>query len=256
MSAYVPPQDAVHPYLLFRGCDIKDLHVHEQAPPSSPAVQEKTPERSLESPKPPVESNIPLTSNAAKPSPPSSPKPKEFFDMTGKIKENTTTETQPKRAPRRQQSRTQYNRSYTNRRSRKNDNRVGYGASLLNRKERGAVDAAVPTTGDDFDFETSATEFQTKNSNDNESPYPETNAESCYSKDDFFDSISCDTLDKKSGYDTRLRGATERSLNTETFGAVSLGSGRRGGRRRNTRGRGSGRGRGSASYNTSASWRK
>ena len=68
-----------------------------------------------------------------------------------------------------------------------------------------------------------------------------------YSKDNFFDSISSDVLDKKNGIDNRLRGSEERNLNTETFGAVSLGNGRRGGRR-NRRGggygRGSGRGRG------------
>ncbi len=45
----MPPQDVVHQYLLFRGCDIKDLHVHESTgssqqeqeedrPPSDPAI--------------------------------------------------------------------------------------------------------------------------------------------------------------------------------------------------------------------------
>ena len=66
--------------------------------------------------------------------------------------------------------------------------------------------------------------------------------DSAYKKDDFFDSISCDAIDKRDGIDNRLRGAAERNLNTETFGAVSLGNGRRGGRRHRY-GRG-GRGRG------------
>ena len=75
-----------------------------------------------------------------------------------------------------------------------------------------------------------------------------------YNKDDFFDSISCDVLDRQKGIDTHLRGSQERSLNTETFGAVSLshslnrssgsgaGGGGRGrgggGRRMNSTGRG------------------
>ena len=69
-----------------------------------------------------------------------------------------------------------------------------------------------------------------------------------YEKNDFFDSISCDALDKKSGIDNRLRGKEERSLNTETFGATALNSQRRrrgrGGGRGSYNGRGRGGGRG------------
>jgi hypothetical protein len=77
---------------------------------------------------------------------------------------------------------------------------------------------------------------------------------SYYDKDDFFDSISCDALDKQNGIDNRLRGKVERNLNTETFGAFALNSQRRHrgrgsgrgnyGRGRGGRGRGRGRGRG------------
>lgn len=42
-AAFVPPSDAQHPYLLFRGCDIKDLHVHEEAK-ESPKEPQKPPE--------------------------------------------------------------------------------------------------------------------------------------------------------------------------------------------------------------------
>jgi len=41
-TTFVPPQDAAHPYLLFRECDIKDLHVHEAVhtakTPSDPSI--------------------------------------------------------------------------------------------------------------------------------------------------------------------------------------------------------------------------
>ena len=66
-----------------------------------------------------------------------------------------------------------------------------------------------------------------------------------YDKDDFFDTISSDVTDRAEGKSTGLRGAEERKLNTETFGATSLGGGhRRRGRGYGGRGGGRGRGRG------------
>lgn len=93
----------------------------------------------------------------------------------------------------------------------------------------------------DFDFESKLAEF---NKDQSEKGKVEEVKAAAYSKDDFFDSISCDVLDKQAGIDNRLNGAKERNLNCETFGAASLGMNRRhqGGRGRG--GRGGGRGRG------------
>jgi protein LSM14 len=88
-------------------------------------------------------------------------------------------------------------------------------------------------TNPDFDFESNLANFE----KEEEDEGPPTS----YEKDDFFDSISCDTIDRQQGRDNRLRGSTERTLNTETFGAVALNNNNR---RYNRRGRGGGRGGG------------
>jgi len=279
-TAFVAPQEGVHAYLLFRGCDIKDLHVHEQQhdPAASPtAVTEKgsppavasTPEvvatpETTEKPEKtkdakddndlPPPPTVPVTSTA--------PVTKKENQSNGNAKKERAT-----------------SNSNSQRRSnpRRNTPAVGTGASLLNRKARGAVQGGPgPEKPEgDFDFQAKLEEFdkgvdgaqkEAKNEEDNdeagdEIAHPQHNESSAtthYDKDDFFDSISCDALDKKSGVDNRLRGKEERSLNTETFGATALnsqrrrrgrGSGRggyngRGGGRGGYRGRGGGRGRG------------
>ena len=104
---------------------------------------------------------------------------------------------------------------------------------------------------EDFDFQSKLDEFNKEEEDEEDDAGDSPDVGGSYEKDDFFDSISCDALDRQSGVDNRLRGAQERSLNTETFGAVALNSQRRrrrgGGRGhggRGGRGRGRGRGRG------------
>ncbi len=97
--------------------------------------------------------------------------------------------------------------------------------------------AGPETPQEAFDFQSKLEEFEKDSDEEDEAgDLPE--GHGAYEKDDFFDSISCDALDREKGIDNRLRGAHERNLNTETFGAVALNSQRR------RRGRGVGRGEG------------
>lgn len=69
-----------------------------------------------------------------------------------------------------------------------------------------------------------------------------------YSKDNFFDNLSCDLVDRAEGRHTRMSNQTERHLNQDTFGAIALQSsnyrGYNGGRGHRGYGRSSGGGRG------------
>ena len=99
--------------------------------------------------------------------------------------------------------------------------------------------ASLPSN--DFDFESNLDKFEKE---DDAVETPQETDSGAYTKDDFFDSISSDQTDRASGVDNRLRGAAERNLNTETFGAVALNGQRRNRRYRGGGGGGRGRGRG------------
>eukprot|EP00550_Attheya_septentrionalis_P011307 CAMPEP_0198303062 /NCGR_PEP_ID=MMETSP1449-20131203/56693_1 /TAXON_ID=420275 /ORGANISM="Attheya septentrionalis, Strain CCMP2084" /LENGTH=369 /DNA_ID=CAMNT_0044005547 /DNA_START=576 /DNA_END=1686 /DNA_ORIENTATION=- len=233
-TAFVPPQDAQHAFLVFRGQDIKDLHVHEAATPASEPALPEDPAI--------ISSTLPPDLEAKKKQQETQRAEKGVFDDDVPI---------PKPHPSNQSSRAQkqkiqggasikkpqeqrVNQSGERRPRKKTDNQVGTGASLLNRKARGVVDGSVPTPKDDFDFESNLAEFEKarigNDESDEDSDYDDEEeddmdggpASNAYSKDDFFDSISCDAIDKRDGVDNRLRGAAERNLNTETFGAVAL----------------------------------
>ena len=120
--------------------------------------------------------------------------------------------------------------------------------------------ALAETPSEEFDSQSKLKEFDKEHEEGDDeagdTPQPLTSngaTSTSYDKDDFFDSISCDAIDRQAGIDNRLRGSVERNLNTETFGAVALnsqrrrrrgGGGREGGRTGSRGGGGRGRGRG------------
>ena len=220
-GAFVPAVPTVHPYLLFRGMDIKDLHVHEKAPE---AQVQPTPE--LPNDPAILSAQVPAEIATAKKSsvpPAAAPSSKA---------ESTSIETNGRRRNR----------------PKKSAQMVGTGASLLNRKTRGNVEGIDgPQVGKDFDLESATAKFdkdaefeQLKEQGEELSTIDVTQ----YKKDDFFDEISCDVTDRINGVNTRLRGAEERKMNTETFGATSLQFDYNRNRQRYRGGRGSGKGRG------------
>ncbi|KAG7373231.1 Scd6-like Sm domain containing protein [Nitzschia inconspicua] len=281
-TAFVAPQEGIHAYLLFRGCDIKDLHVHEPAKPPEPAPattaaasQPNEPATAKAPPKAPPASDLPPppqqspatnTPTTTAPTATAGAAATGVDKSKGKGKENQPGRSGGGGGPKK-----------ANNRGGRGGAQVGTGASLLNRKARGTVQSGPGPEGieGEFDFQAKLEEFEKDPDDDNEDD-DEAGDEvagdsnnNYYDKDDFFDSISCDALDKQQGIDNRLRGKEERNLNTETFGAVALDSQRRrrgrgggrggggggaGGRSTGGRGRGRGgrgRGRGRGRYNNS-----
>lgn len=280
---FVPSNEAIHMYMVFRGQDIKDLHVHEDQSDTNitatPTVASATA---------PVNEAATTATSAPSLAPNVSPAVATATTSTTAAPVNATNNV-PRPAPTSSSGRgggrgggrsTNHNsdaraRTNSNNNTRSapsnhhNSAKEGTGASLLSRKELGTnVENDPSSTTEDFDFEQAATvadlehdDYNNGGSNHDEGvDHPtEPSAKTAYSKDDFFDSISCDAIDKQSGIDRRLRGQQERKLNTETFGAVALnsngnryysnnrsrGGGRNNGGGRNSSGRSrGGRGRG------------
>lgn len=218
----------------FPGNDIKDLFVHEttaEAPPANPPGRDQAfpPQR-------------PSTQESSKPS----PKP-----VSAPAPTSTAPAQQPKPAGADQNSSSAV-------RTKGQSSGVGTGQHLLHLRVKKADGATGPEISkSDFDFSAGLSVFNkseilAKVAQEATVVVPSKTA--AYSKDDFFDNISNERMDREEGRKTRLTGQEEKVVNQDTFGAIALqggsgyrrygGRGGRSGQQNGYSGRGGGRGRG------------
>jgi len=263
----VPPSENIFPYVMFRGCDIKDLHVHETpakketSTPSKPSSEGRASQPVVSQQAAGIQSSPRPTSgqkNSAPPAvvkntvPPAPPEP--IY-----TRRQSDPEPQQHSGPRNHHPRLPPRRNRQHASSPQNSSMPGMGNFLQSRRKGKEGPRHEQDLSEEFDFESSNAQFNKEqemlnllNLNGDTGGDEGQNQASTsnpvvvarkYDSSSFFDQLSCDALDGKH----RLKAAEERHLNTETFGETGVfrpryyrGGGGSGGRFRGRRGGGRG----------------
>lgn len=247
----VPENPILLPFVSFPGAEIKDLYVcGTMTPDPAPDVNTLPP--------PAVHEDIPLQNLSvnAPPAPPAS-----INKQSSETKPSNRTQNQSSsRPPRTQPGRGRRDVGQTDDRAENQNNyspRPGTQTSQQQQRPaqqsggrgRGSTNAGrtVSTAGTgehllrmrvrkgnsseggpeqvqgDFDYISSLSNFKKEEVMADVAETQEVDvSETLYKKDDFFDNLSCDLLDREAGKHTRLSQSEERVLNQDTFGAVAL----------------------------------
>jgi protein LSM14 len=252
-SKKVAPTNNILPFVSFPGFEIKDLFVHEGTSVASDSNNNKSNVEPTSIPPP-----APSTNKSTAAVPPVPPKESSSSEKkSAQVQSNTPVSlAQDSEAVRKPSSRGgRGGRGSTDGRLQHGRNgprsSAGTGEHLLKLrvKKFGSGDAPESVVGE-FDFEKMLTGFNKKIeldkvATDNSIPDAVKPKQQSYKKEDFFDTLSCDMLDREEGRKTRMTASEERALNQDTFGAVAVQQNfrRRGGGSDGYHGRG-GRGRG------------
>jgi hypothetical protein len=147
-TQFVAPQEGIHAYLMFRGCDIKDLHVHEQ-PDASEASKSAPVETAAAAPKQqkkPPAAKAPRKAPPASDLPPPPQKSQAGIVPVGTKTGATTVAAAVSGEASVKDKENQYGCTSGAKLSSKRgrgDMQVGTGASLLNRTARGTVQGGM-----------------------------------------------------------------------------------------------------------------
>mmetsp|Transcript_2459 Transcript_2459/g.3599 ORF Transcript_2459/g.3599 Transcript_2459/m.3599 type:complete len:287 (+) Transcript_2459:199-1059(+) len=216
---FIPPTDELFSCIVFRGCDIKDLHVHEDS------IELKSSQKSLPERSP---NQVRSTKEADKGA--------SHHDDKNMSK-STSIKPEKYQPPHRNPN---YKPSSTT--HKKDDFVPGMGAHLKSLKTKGG--GGITVEENEFDFQEGLNQFDKEalreeivgnvsNADENDDVANSLQTVKKYNKSSFFDEISCEALDGRH----RITNQVERTLNTETFGATSVAYN---GNRRYGRGRGRG----------------
>ena len=259
-SKIVPANDSVLPLVSFPGTEIKDLFVHENQAEPSTSQASSAPPAPQAPPAPPAAQVSNGSKEVRPPAPPAQGQGRGSQPGRGTGRGSGR---QYNNQPQQNQQNRQFNEHKLNVSAAQSSKAPGSGsgdrqprsavgtgeyASKLRVKKTGEEGAAAGTADvkSEFDIMKALSSFNKSTelaAIAAENPAPKIPS---YKKDDFFDTLSCDILDREQGKQTRLTPNEERTLNQDTFGAIALQSSnnyrRFGGRGGRGESRGGGRG--------------